>query len=117
MSCTPRGNLPVLLPTSPSLPAESWRQHEDPGLHPNFRTRRRLRRMMARMTAAHAVDQQREYQAQKAGEAWGRGASDWSCLWEHYSFAVLIAMFGELGIGADIELLDIACGAGLAVRL
>jgi SAM-dependent methyltransferase len=52
-----------------------------------------------------------------AGEAWGSRANDWSCLYEHYSVDVLLALFTRLGIGAATRLLDIACGSGLAARL
>ena len=52
-----------------------------------------------------------------AGEAWGSRANDWSCLYEHYSIDVLIALFGRLAVGPTTRLLDIACGSGLAVRL
>jgi SAM-dependent methyltransferase len=53
----------------------------------------------------------------EAGSAWGHAAADWSCLWEHYSIDVLLTFFAELGVGPSTELLDVACGAGLAVRL
>jgi SAM-dependent methyltransferase len=53
----------------------------------------------------------------EAGVAWGSHAADWSCLYEHYAIDVLVALFGELGVGPGVRLLDIACGAGLAVRL
>jgi SAM-dependent methyltransferase len=52
-----------------------------------------------------------------AGEAWGSRANDWSCLYEHYSLDVLIALFARLGVGPTTGLLDIACGSGLAVRI
>lgn len=52
----------------------------------------------------------------EAGEAWGHAASDWSCLYEHYAFEVIAALFGRLGIGPGVSLVDIACGSGLAVR-
>jgi SAM-dependent methyltransferase len=52
-----------------------------------------------------------------AGEAWGNRANDWSCLYEHYSIDVLIALLARLGVGPDTRLLDIACGSGLAVRI
>ena len=54
---------------------------------------------------------------QEAGEAWGSRASDWACLYEHYSFDMLIALFPRLGIGPGMSLLDVACGSGLAVRV
>ena len=52
-----------------------------------------------------------------AGEAWGSRANDWSCLHEHYSIDVLIALFARLEVGPQTALLDIACGSGLAVRI
>ena len=52
-----------------------------------------------------------------AGEAWGRSANDWSCLYEHYSIDVLIALLARLSVGPTTSLLDIACGSGLAVRI
>jgi SAM-dependent methyltransferase len=52
-----------------------------------------------------------------AGEAWGTGADDWSCLFEHYAIDVLMAVLPRLGVGPSTTLLDIACGAGLSVRI
>src|SRR5580700_6409830 len=52
-----------------------------------------------------------------AGQAWGHRAADWACLYEHYAIDVLVAIFGRLGVGPGTNLLDIACGSGLAVRL
>lgn len=52
-----------------------------------------------------------------AGEAWGSRARDWSCLYEHYSIDVLIALFARLSVGPATTLIDIACGSGLAVRI
>jgi SAM-dependent methyltransferase len=53
----------------------------------------------------------------EAGDAWGHAANDWSCLYEHYALDVIAAMFDAVAIGPDTRLLDIACGAGLAMRL
>jgi SAM-dependent methyltransferase len=58
-----------------------------------------------------------EPQWRQAGAAWGQRAADWSALFEHYSFDVVLALFGRLGVGPGTTLLDIACGAGLVVRL
>ena len=69
------------------------------------------------MTATDPETLDIEPQMQQAGEAWGHRASDWSCLWEHYSLDVLLAMFAGLGVAPGVELLDIACGSGLAVRV
>jgi SAM-dependent methyltransferase len=52
----------------------------------------------------------------RAGEAWGSRANDWACLFEHYSFAALLPLSVRLGVGPGTNLLDIACGSGLAVR-
>ena len=54
---------------------------------------------------------------EEAGEAWGSGASDWSCLYEHYSLDMLIALLPRLGVSPGMSLLDVACGSGLAVRV
>jgi SAM-dependent methyltransferase len=63
------------------------------------------------------ADSQAGHDWRSAGEAWGHRAAEWACLYEHYSLDVLLAMFPRLGVGLNTELLDIACGAGLAVRL
>jgi SAM-dependent methyltransferase len=52
-----------------------------------------------------------------AGDAWGHQAADWACLYEHYAIDVLVAIFGRVGVGPGTNLLDVACGSGLAVRL
>ena len=52
----------------------------------------------------------------EAGDAWGHAALDWSCLFEHYALEVVVAIFERLEIGTDTSLLDIACGAGWALR-
>ncbi len=69
------------------------------------------------MTAASSVRTGGRTQWEQAGEAWGHRANDWSCLFEHYSIDVVLAMFGELAVGPGIEILDLACGSGLSVRL
>jgi SAM-dependent methyltransferase len=53
---------------------------------------------------------------QEAGDAWGRRARDWACLFEHYASDVILAIFGRLDVGPGVSLLDIACGSGLAIR-
>ena len=53
---------------------------------------------------------------EEAGEAWGSRAIDWSCLYEHYSLDMLVALLPRLGVGPGTSLLDVACGSGLAVR-
>jgi SAM-dependent methyltransferase len=52
-----------------------------------------------------------------AGKGWGHDARNWSCLYEHYAMDVLLAISCRLGLGPGIRLLDVACGAGLGVRL
>jgi SAM-dependent methyltransferase len=54
---------------------------------------------------------------EEAGEAWGSRAPDWSCLYEHYSLDMLVALLPRLGVGPGLSLLDVACGSGLAVRV
>ncbi len=53
----------------------------------------------------------------EAGEAWGHAATEWATLYEHYGMDIFLAMFPRLGLGPGVELLDIACGAGLGSRL
>jgi SAM-dependent methyltransferase len=52
----------------------------------------------------------------EAGEAWGHSAADWACLYEHYAIDVLIAIFDRLRVTSGMQLLDIACGSGFALR-
>lgn len=63
-------------------------------------------------TTARPIDHDWE----EAGEAWGHRATDWACLYEHYASEVIAAMFDRIGITDGTSHLDIACGAGLAVR-
>ena len=51
-----------------------------------------------------------------AGDAWGRRALDWACLFEHYATDVIQAIFDQVGVAAGTELLDIGCGSGLGIR-
>ncbi len=70
--------------------------------------------------AVESQDTQRQattHDWREAGAAWGSRANDWSCLYEHYSIDVLMALFPRLGVGPATALLDIACGSGLAVRV
>jgi SAM-dependent methyltransferase len=57
------------------------------------------------------------HQWKEAGEAWGRRARDWACLFEHYAVDVIQAIFDYVGVQDDTALLDIACGSGLAIRI
>lgn len=52
----------------------------------------------------------------EAGDAWGRRAIDWACLFEHYATEVITAIFERLGVGDGTDLLDVACGSGMAIR-
>lgn len=56
-----------------------------------------------------------EHDWQEAGEAWGHAAADWACLYEHYATAVITAIHRRTDVGPGTELLDVACGAGLAL--
>jgi SAM-dependent methyltransferase len=57
-----------------------------------------------------------EHDWREAGKAWGHAANDWACLYEHYAFEVITAIFARVGVGPDTSLLDVACGSGMAVR-
>lgn len=71
--------------------------------------------MIDRMQTATHQDQN-HHDWREAGEAWGHAANDWACLYEHYAFEVIAAIFGRAGVGPGTAVLDIACGSGLAVR-
>lgn len=51
-----------------------------------------------------------------AGEAWGRRARDWACLFEPYANDTILAIYQQLEVGSGTDLLDVACGSGLAIR-
>jgi SAM-dependent methyltransferase len=70
-----------------------------------------------RPTVAPAVepDPVADHDWRAAGEAWGHAAVDWSCLFEHYATAVISAIHRRTDVGPNTELLDVACGAGLAL--
>lgn len=59
----------------------------------------------------------RSHRWEEAGEAWGSRALDWSCLYEHYSVDMLVALLPRLEVGPGTALLDVACGSGLGVRV
>ena len=50
-------------------------------------------------------------------EGWGRKAVDFATLAEPANCREYLAMHQRLGVGPDDRLLDVACGAGLAVEL
>lgn len=50
-----------------------------------------------------------------AGEAWSHAAVDWAYRFEPYADEAIERVFGRLGVSADTELCDIACGAGFAL--
>lgn len=62
------------------------------------------------------TDVAREHDWQLAGQAWSHAAADWACLYEHYAFEVITAIFSRTGLGPGVELLDVACGSGVAIR-
>jgi SAM-dependent methyltransferase len=74
--------------------------------------------MMSSMTASTETTtvEQGAHDWREAGEAWGHSAADWACLYEHYALDVIIAIFERLQIGPGVEVLDIACGSGFAIR-
>lgn len=59
---------------------------------------------------------QQPHDWREAGDAWGHSARDWACLYEHYALDVMIAIFERVGVIDGIDLLDMACGAGLVLR-
>lgn len=63
-----------------------------------------------------SIDEPGTHDWREAGVAWGHSAREWACLYEHYAFDVMIALFQRLGVGDGVHLLDLACGSGLAVR-
>lgn len=51
----------------------------------------------------------------EAGRAWGARAADWAYLFEPYARPANEIVFDRLGVGAGVRVVDIACGAGLAL--
>jgi SAM-dependent methyltransferase len=58
-----------------------------------------------------------EEQWQVVDEGWGRRAVEFAALCEPSNVREYVAMHQHLGVGAGDRLLDIACGAGLALEL
>lgn len=52
----------------------------------------------------------------EAGAAWGARSADWAYLFEPYARPVNEVVLEQLGVGAGVRLLDIACGSGLAAQ-
>ena len=50
-----------------------------------------------------------------AGTAWGHAALDWAALFEPYARDAIESLFASLAVGPDVDLLDVACGSGLAL--
>jgi SAM-dependent methyltransferase len=63
------------------------------------------------------MDDDAEHDWREAGDAWGHAAADWACFVEHYATAVVTAIHRRTGVGEGTELLDVACGSGLALSL
>ena len=55
--------------------------------------------------------------ADTQGPLWGAGAKDWSELAEPAQIPFYEAAFDALGVGTTTNLLDVGCGAGLAMQL
>src|SRR5690242_9492272 len=55
--------------------------------------------------------------AELQGRLWSVNAADWAELHEQYVEPAYIAALDALGVGQDTRMLDIGCGAGLALRL
>ncbi|MEY2449644.1 MAG: hypothetical protein QOH79_3120, partial [Acidimicrobiaceae bacterium] len=67
------------------------------------------------VASATEPDPAADHDWREAGEAWGHAANDWGCLFEHYATAVIGAIHHRADVGPGTELLDVACGAGLAL--
>ena len=50
-------------------------------------------------------------------EGWGRKAVDFAYLFESQMWSEYAALLEACGVADDVDVLDVACGAGLAVRL
>ena len=52
----------------------------------------------------------------EAGQAWGARCADWAYLFEPYARPANDTVFDHLGVGAGVDLVDIACGSGMAAQ-
>lgn len=50
-----------------------------------------------------------------AGRAWAHAAVDWAVLFEPYARDAVETLFAATGVGPGTDLLDVACGSGLAL--
>ena len=57
-----------------------------------------------------------EHDWEEAGRAWGHAAADWACLYEGYAIDAFTSIHRQTQAGPATELLDLACGSGLALR-
>jgi SAM-dependent methyltransferase len=55
--------------------------------------------------------------ADKQGELWGAAAQDWAAIAEPAQVPFYEAAFEAIGVGNGTNLLDVGCGAGLAMQL
>jgi len=70
------------------------------------------------MTTHRGVDGRQDAQGWRVvDEGWGRRAVDFATLSEPGNCREYVALHQRLGVGAGDRLLDVACGAGLAVEL
>jgi len=51
----------------------------------------------------------------QAGQAWSHAPTDWAYGFEPYARDAIETVFGEVGVGPGTRLLDVACGAGMAL--
>ncbi|MCZ4606998.1 class I SAM-dependent methyltransferase [Streptomyces sp. Lzd4kr] len=68
------------------------------------------------MAVVDASHQAKGHDWRAAGAAWSRRPLDWAFLYEHYGFDVMVAIFDGLEMQPGMQVLDIACGSGLALR-
>lgn len=51
----------------------------------------------------------------QAGHAWSHAATDWAYGFEPYARDAIDTILGDIGVGPNTRLLDVACGAGMAL--